>query len=232
MADESAAEPGPRQSTWLGPPSDGDVTEDFPALIIPEQCVRAHSSDYGPYWFATIDSLNSPLGGRFDLVSEFSAFPDGGIEDDSIYGTLYCSNDVEAAVRERLGPAFAGRRYIAASDLHDTSVSILYMEESSLGRCLANTVEASGFLTREISTMSSYDVTRAWAAEFFRHGFDGLAYEPRSTPGAHRAAYAVFGPAGVNEDLNWSPHPSWWQEMVDTGVVLASVSTRSATIIE
>ncbi len=97
---------------------------------------------------------------------------------------------------------------------------------------MADTVNAPGVLTREISTMPDYEVTRAWARAFFDVEFDGLAYEPRSTPGRDRIAFAVFGPAGPSEDLQWAPHPTWWQEMVDKGIIIPRVSGARATIID
>ncbi len=219
-----------RQVTWQGPPRPGDVTEDFPACVAPDACLRAHSADYGPGWFASVDRVDSPLGGRFDLVATVD---DEGSDEwtDLGRGTLYCANDLEAALRERLGEAFAGRRFIAASELHDTSVSVVYTAESGLGRCLADTFNATGILTREISVMSDYEVTRAWALEFDGWNFDGLAYEPRSTPGVNRIAFALFGPAGPAPWLTWSPHPTWWQEIVDSGIVHARVSGRKARIL-
>ena len=223
-----------RQSVWLKAPEDGEVTRDFPATVLPNECARAHSSGYGPGWFATVTSLGSPLGGRFDLVAlgrEDPADAEDNDEDQGV-GTMYCSNDVEAALRERLGPAFAGRRFIAASELHDTAISIIYPSESGFGSCMADTVNAAGVLTREISTMPDYEVTRAWATAFFDVEFDGLAYEPRSTPGRDRIAFAVFGPAGASENLRWAPHPTWWQEMVDKGIIIPRVSGARATIID
>lgn len=228
-----------RQSVWLKAPEQGDVTRDFPAAVLPSECVRAHSSDYGPGWFATVTSLSSPLGGRFDLVV---ADREGQIDDDQTetaeddeepgIGTLYCANDEEAALRERLGESFAGRRFIAASELHDTAMSIVYPGESGLGSCIADTVNATGFLTREIHTMADYEVTRAWATAFFDVEFDGLVYEPRSTPGEDRVAFAIFGPAGRNDELRWAPHPTWWQQMVDKGIIIASISGTRAKIID
>lgn len=202
---------------------------DFPTCTVPDECVRAHSPAVDPYWFATTEALDSAAGGRFDLVDPPAGGPvDGGRVD----GTLYCANDVEAAVRERLGSGFAGRRFIAASELNDTTVSVLAMRRGGLGRRVADTLSASGFLTREISTMPTYVVTRAWAREFHRHDFDGIAYEPRSTPGTHRVAYAVFGPAGARSDLEWAPHPGWWQDMIDTGVVISRIWSTDAEIID
>ncbi|MEL0525950.1 RES domain-containing protein, partial [Neisseria gonorrhoeae] len=147
-------------------------------------------------------------------------------------GTMYCSNDIEAALRERLGEALAGRRFIAASELHDTAISIIYPRESCFGLCMADTINATGILTREISTMSDYEITRAWATAFYDAEFDGLAYEPRSTPGRDRIAFAVFGPAGASENLRWAPHPTWWQEMVDKGIIIARISGARAKIID
>lgn len=225
-----------RQSVWLKAPEDGDVTGEFPAMELPIECVRAHSADYGPAWFATVTSLDSPLGGRFDLVvPDRENTIDTDVDDSAeapCVGTMYCSNDVEAALRERLGPGYAGRTFIAASELHDTAISIIYPSESCLGTCLADTLNAAGFLTREISTMPEYEVTRAWATSFYEAEFGGLAYEPRSTPGQERIAFAVFGPAGENKSLKWSPHPKWWQEMVDKGIVIPRISGAQATIID
>lgn len=219
-----------RQSTWLRSPQEGDVTEDFPACVAPNECIRAHSADFGPAWFASVTSPYSPLGGRFDLLASDDDEPGCGPVDGG-QGTLYCANDLEAALRERLGEAFAGRRYLAASELHDSAVSVIYTRESGLGRCLADTFAATGILTREISTMPDYAVTRLWALEFHARSFDGLAYEPRSTPGADRAAFALFGPAGAAPWVTWEPHPAWWQEIVDSGIVQARISGARAQIV-
>ncbi|KAA0973024.1 RES domain-containing protein [Paeniglutamicibacter gangotriensis] len=225
-----------RQTVWLKAPENGDVTRDFPSSILPNECVRAHSADNGPGWFATVTSFDAVVGGRFDLVvPDCESTTDVDIDDNGEVrdiGTLYCSNDVEAALRERLGANFACRRFIAATDLHDTQMSIIYTHESNLGTCMADTVNAPpDVLTREISTMSDYEVTRAWATSFYETGFDGLAYEPRSTPGRDRIAFAVFGPAGPNTNLKWSPHPKWWHEVVDKGILFVQISGEKATII-
>jgi len=69
------------------PPRTGQDLSAFPAVDGPvARQWRAHSVEYGPWFFGATGA------GRFDL-------PDTGDE-----GTCYFADDVETAVRERLGP--------------------------------------------------------------------------------------------------------------------------------
>ncbi|QTJ67226.1 hypothetical protein HYG77_17645 [Rhodococcus sp. ZPP] len=54
---------------------------------------------------------------------------------------------------------------------------------------------AAFVLTRELCSMTPYDIARAWAAAFDVE-FDGIRYQTRFTTGPSANAAAVFGPAG------------------------------------
>lgn len=167
----------------------------------------------GAGWFA--HSHVPGQGGRFDL-----RLPSRG--------TLYCANDDEAAVRENLGERYAGRVYLAASDLAHLTVSEVDLRGAGLGDVLADTITART-VTREIATMTDYAITQAWADAFAQHEYDGIRYEPRSTPGPDIEAYAVFGPEGA-ADLPSRPVPGWRTRLARRGVGVHALS-RDASIL-
>lgn len=77
----------------LGWPEDSVAPlKDFPRGNSPSSLYRAHSSAHGPWYFAPLPA-EPRHGGRFDLAAP--------------HGTCYVANNIEACVRERLGP---GRR--------------------------------------------------------------------------------------------------------------------------
>lgn len=164
-----------RNRVWLGAPSLEQIVES-PKVPGPDTARRAHRATLGAGWFA--HSHVPGQGGRFDL-----RLPSRG--------TLYCANDDEAAVRENLGERYAGRVYLAASDLAHLTVSEVDLRGAGLGDVLADTITART-VTREIATMTDYAITQAWADAFAQHEYDGIRYEPRSTPGpAHRGLCRV-----------------------------------------
>jgi hypothetical protein len=181
--------PSREEQAQQGPPSDLDG---FPVhRLAPRTTLhRAHLSSNGPWWFGS-------EGGRFDL--------------DRPRGTCYLATSAVAALRERLGPVLARRATLPASTLEDVVVSRLQLARPDEGRTadgrvgdgaprLANLRSSRAALfgvTRELESMTPYDVPRSWARAFDAVGLDGIRYGPRFSPGA-ASAVAVFGPAGVD----------------------------------
>lgn len=173
---------GERASLALGHPPD-DLS-DFPNAYVEGERYRAHHADNGPWWFASAPEAPSQ-GGRFDLSAP--------------NGTCYVANDVEVAVRERLGTRAAGYRWLPADMLDDAEVSRMECADRPFPGLLADTMNrgASGTVTREVATTVDYQLTQEWAEAWARDGFAGVRYEPRFTVGEHLFAEAWFGPAGA-----------------------------------
>lgn len=151
---------------------------------------RAHLAANSPWWF-------SSSGGRFDLAEP--------------RGTCYLATTALAAVRERLGPVLAARRTVPASTLDGVVVSALRCcaadAPSSVRLADLRAAAAADFgVTRELESMTPYDVPLAWAAAFDAAGVDGVRYGPRFSPGP-ASALAIFGHAGVDERRPVDPEP-------------------------
>ena len=139
------------------------------------QVKRGHRVSNGPWWFS------SSGGGRFDLSAP--------------RGTCYVAFDEMTAIRETVGEALASLGVIA----HDFAAKrVLSTLRVPGAHDLADTCDgaAAAFgLTRELCSMTPYDIPRAWAAAFDVE-FDGIRYQTRFTTGPAANAAAVFGPAG------------------------------------
>ncbi len=61
-------------------------------------------------------------------------------------------------------------------------------------------------VTRELESMTPYDVPARWAAAFDAAGFDGIWYGPRFSPGS-ASAVALFGAAGEDPHRDVDPQP-------------------------
>lgn len=134
-------------------------------------------------------------GGRFDLPAP--------------KGTCYLASTTAAALRERLGPVLAGRATLPATVLADVVVSRLTVGlPESGGRVrwanLRVAAAARFGVTRELESMTPYEVPVQWARAFGDAGLDGVRYGPRFSPGS-ASAYALFGDAG--EDRRRLPDP-------------------------
>ncbi|MFC6005939.1 RES family NAD+ phosphorylase [Angustibacter luteus] len=182
-------QPGREEPAQQGPP--GHLTA-FPAhrLSPTSPLYRAHQRDRGPWWFAS-------GGGRFDLVEP--------------RGTCYLATTASAALRERLGPVLARRATVPASTLDGVVVSTLRPGAASSSELLrlANlrSSRAAEFgVTRELESMTPYDVPRRWASAFDAAGWGGIRYGPRFSPGG-ASAIALFGPAGEDANRPVDPEP-------------------------
>lgn len=180
-----------RRAVHLGRPREPEqLRAYFPrAQRLPENWYRAHSdkhissADRGCWWF----SSHVPPGaveGRFDLPSP--------------YGTCYFADDVEAAVRERLGPVWGSHDFLSSGALVGTTVSIAplirYVSDDMIAD--TDTTAAAPYVTRELSTTADYDLTQCHAKAFADAGFAGILYAPRFTPGRVQAL-ALFGRKGA-----------------------------------
>lgn len=197
------------------PPINPKEVEGFPHSLSTGHRFRAHNQNHGPWHFASIPS-DSNHGGRFDLHEP--------------QGTCYVADDIEAAVRERLGPRFAGHRWIPESKiLQSTSVSRLDpIDRPSKGH-LANTTAkmAARWVTREISTTLNYPLTQEWAAAFHAAGFVGVKYEPRMSTGS-AAAEAWFAPA-MSYELPYQNEPHWRSQLP---IRKKTIRVRGAQVID
>lgn len=184
----------PREASAQRPPDTraGALT-DFPVHRLRGTAVvhRAHLAANNPWWF-------SSSGGRFDLAAP--------------RGTCYLATTALAALRERLGPVLAARRSVPASTLDGVVVSALRCPvpdgPASLRLADLRAAAAADFgVTRELESMTPYEVPLAWAAAFDEVGLDGVRYGPRFSPGP-ASALALFGATGVDERRPVDPEPT------------------------
>lgn len=146
---------------------------------------RGHRTANGPWWFAYSGS------GRFDLTAP--------------RGTCYLAFDERTAIRETVGDTLASFGVIAHVFAAERCISTLRVPSRHV---LADTCAESAAdfgLTRELCTITPYDIPHAWAEAFDAH-FDGIRYQTRFTTTATANAAAVFGPAG---EASWpsDAHP-------------------------
>jgi len=172
------AEPGAR-------PLDG--FPDWP-LTARRRLLRGHKTANGPWWFA------STGGGRFDL--------------DAPRGTCYVAFDDRTAIRETVGEVLTSGGVITAEFAAERSMSTLRVPTR---RRLADTCAESAAdfgLTRELCTLTPYELPRRWAAAL-ADPFDGLRYQTRFTTGSGANAAALFGDAGARDDwpVDATPEP-------------------------
>ena len=165
-----------RERVAQGPPTSSLVG--FPAhpLDTVSDLFRAHTAQWGPWWFGSDGS------GRFDLPAP--------------RGTCYTALDAESAVRVRLGPVLGARSQVPESTLVDVVVSRLRLPEPREVADIQSRRAARFGVTRELETMVPYAVPQAWARGFAEAGLEGVKYGPRFTPG-ECSAIALFGSEGT-----------------------------------
>jgi hypothetical protein len=188
-----------RQHPALAAP--GNVTG-FPSwrLRRTQRVFRAHRAELSPWWFSSSGQ------GRFDLPP-----PDG---------TCYVASDAQAALRERLGDSLVAAGVVPASLIDGAVVSTLTVPRGSQ---LADTTAegAADFVTREISTITPYEVPQAWARALRADGHGGIRYQPRFTTSPRTFAYALFGAAGM---AAWAADPA--------PLAAAEVAARARVTVE
>jgi hypothetical protein len=170
------------------PSSDLDLTG-FPERRLAADTVwfRQHRMAQRPWWFSSVGP-DRPSG-RFDL-----SVP---------RGTCYLASSAEAAVRELVGPDFASSGRIPSSVIDHRVVSRLVVPQPVRAAQLDDQHAAAYRVTRELATMTPYDIPQAWAAALDSAGFDGILSPLRFTPGDDEGL-ALFGPAG---DPGWLGDP-------------------------
>jgi hypothetical protein len=135
---------------------------------------RAHSTEFGPWFFASGD------GGRFNLREPF--------------GTCYFADDVETAIRESLGAYVEDGGLATRAEVNVRRVSALNLSPGVFAD-LGDPASVRFDLTREVLTTIDYEVTNAWARAFSGIPVDGIRYASRFTMGPPNS-WALFGAAG------------------------------------
>jgi hypothetical protein len=171
-----------RKSVAQKPPHGATDLTQFPAATpsAKKTLYRAHSVARAPWWFSSDGS------GRFDVPPPS--------------GTLYLADDVASAVRERLADLVMPGQRVFEQEADGMAVSGI--RPGAKSRC-ANVSDPSAVkwnVTRELTTMTDFSVTNAWAQRLLADGFQGVRYASRFTTGGSNA-WAIFGPAGNNKKL-------------------------------
>lgn len=160
-----------RQEVAVGEPPE-ELT-DFPSVALSGLWFRAHSASRGVWWYSSDGS------GRFDLAAP--------------NGTCYLGSSVGVAVRERLG------RRLSAGPVPAAVADQMLVSRVRLRARVADFTEreAEGFgITREIGTITPYDLPQRWAAALHRAGHRGLRYWPRFAIALDDLSVALFASAG------------------------------------
>ncbi|HWU32539.1 MAG TPA: RES family NAD+ phosphorylase, partial [Marmoricola sp.] len=148
-----------RESVVVGEPPE-DLT-DFPSIALSGLWFRAHSVGFGVWWF------NSDGTGRFDLAEP--------------RGTCYLGSNVGVAVRERLGRRLSrGPVPVAVADQMAVSRVRLRAHVADF----ADSRAGSFGITREIGSITPYDLPQRWATALHAAGHRGLRYWPRFALGS------------------------------------------------
>lgn len=161
-----------RQEIAVGePPED---LADFPSISLSGLWFRAHSASRGVWWYSSDGS------GRFDLAAP--------------HGTCYLASSVGVAVRERLG------RRLAAGPVPAAVADQMLVSRVRLRARVADFTDraAERFgVTREIGTLTPYDLPQRWAAALHNAGHRGLRYWPRFAIAPEDLSVALFANAGA-----------------------------------
>lgn len=156
--------------------------------------VRAQP-DNGVWWFASSPADDpADQSGRFDLP-----LPEG---------TCYLATSAEAAINELIGPDHLADDWLEAELLVDRVVSKVRLPRSVRAANVSVATAASKHLvSAELTTMSDYEVTQAWARILRATGFGAIRYLLRFTPGGQHHGLALFGTAGPPV-ARWKGDPS------------------------
>lgn len=162
------------------PPAPGQSLKRFPdrKVRMGTPWNRAHKAELGPWFFASEGS------GRFDLPHP--------------RGTCYVANTPETAARELIGPDLIGSRAVPDSFLDERVVSKIPLPTEVLAAKLTSNAALEHRVSGELGSMPDYSVPQRWAQAFHEHGFSGIWYQPRFSPGKGRAL-GIFGPSGPGE---------------------------------
>lgn len=161
-----------REALAVGEPPE-DLT-DFPSISLSGLWFRAHSVNHSVWWFSSDGS------GRFDLTEP--------------QGTCYLGSSVGVAVRERLG------RRLSAGPVPAAVADQMLVSRVRLRARVADSTDraAERFgVTRELGTITPYDLPQRWAVALHQSNHRGLRYWPRFALAPDDLAVALFGKAGL-----------------------------------
>ncbi|MGN6160230.1 MAG: RES family NAD+ phosphorylase [Marmoricola sp.] len=161
-----------REELAVGEPPD-DLS-DFPSVALSGLWFRAHSASHAVWWFSSDGS------GRFDLTEP--------------NGTCYLGSSVGVAVRERLGRRLSAGPVPAA--VADQMLVSRVRLRARVADAIARAAERFG-ITREIGTVTPYDLPQRWAAALHAAGHRGVRYWPRFALAPEDLSVALFAPAGL-----------------------------------
>lgn len=157
----------------------------FPTTTINGDWFRAHHVANGPWWFAHDGE------GRFDLPAP--------------HGTCYLASHPAAAVRERLGETLVAAGTISGAQADHMVVSSLPVTTTAADTTVQKAAQFG--ITRELSTVTPYDLPQRWAVALHTAGHGGLRYWPRFSPGPSYRALGLFDDAGADPARPSDPSP-------------------------
>lgn len=111
------------------------------------------------------------------------------------------ASTAEAAVRELTHPFYVKNGWVPATLIKGRVISELDLRQACLAADVSTTDAASYRVSSELTTMTDYLVTQAWARAFHSAGFGAVLGALRFSPGQDRGL-ALFGDTGV-------PDPGW-----------------------
>jgi len=201
-----------------GPPPDD--LRGFPRFTTRRACYRAHAArpdddDLGCWWFASRPAVGPP-GGRFDLPE-----PDG---------TCYLGLTEGVAVRERVGRFLAAGVPVPPGLIDGAVVSRVRLPTGRGSYAGVAHVEAAAFgVTAELSSgTDNYEVCVHWADALRSHGFAGIHYTPRFSPGGRETALAVFGGRGAHPEYGLLDFRPLADALIDLGYLMGRSALPSS----
>ena len=111
------------------------------------------------------------------------------------------ASTAEAAVRELTHPFYVQNGWVPATLITGRVVSALALRQACLAADVSNADAASFRVSAELTTMTNYAFTQAWARALRGAGFGAVIGALRFSPGQDRGL-ALFGDTGV-------PDPPW-----------------------
>lgn len=198
-----------------GSPPPGTGLASFPSVVLAggERKYRAHSVDYGPWFFS-----NSGFG-RFDLAGK--------------RGTCYLADTVETAMRESLGTILHTAGVVTAIRADSLKVSLVGISRKIKAANINDPAAARHHVTRELATMGGYEIPQAWSAAVDGAGFGAIRYATRFTTDPGPNAWAIFGAAGPDAAGIVYPDEAirGRQACADSGIIVVGTPpARSLTI--
>lgn len=184
-------DPDDRQQMALAYPTPGQLA-DFPGTMIKttKTFYRAHSIAYSspPWWFSSDGS------GRFDLTGHS--------------GTCYLAESRVSALREALGTRLVSFG-VDRSELNNRAISKLFLPRPHHVANTTSAYAANHGITRELVSVTPYEVPHAWASAWADAGFDGIRYLGRLSTAIVPEArcLAVFHAASA-ADSTFKPDPN------------------------